>query len=828
MGTILQDLRYAVRTIRKSAGFTAIAVITLALGIGANTAIFSVIEAVLLRPLPFHDPNRVVQVLETAKNLPYESASGEDYFDWESQNHSLESSSITTWEETYNASGTGEPETVAAIRAEANFFSVLGAEPFVGRGFVRGEDQPGKDHVAVLSYGLWQRYFGGSKDAIGKTLELNFQRYTVVGVMPRGFNYPQRTDVWIPIDKTIKGTSARGNYSFRVIGRLKPGVTVEQANADLSAVAARLAGEYPDTNKDRGARVVPLKRRITEDSRPQLLLLLGAVALVLLVACANVANLLLARAARREREMALRSALGASRARLVRQLLTESVLLSVGGAAVGLVGAWWAVQIAQSTTWLPIPRENPIQLNTTVLLFTLAISILVGLLFGIAPALEASRVDLAETLKKGGRNVAGATAWRSRLRDGLVIAEIAASLALLVGAGLMLRTFARMRNTDIGVRSQSVLTMAVQLPQIKYTSLRERRAFYDQLLARVWALPGIRSAAMAQTLPLEGDHTWGGYPEGTSDWRAAFVPLTVNFVTTDYFPVMGIPFLTGRNFTVEELDRALDSSAKYSEFLKEHPEPGMAVHREFATSAIISRSTAQRLWPNQNAIGKTFISGNIPVEVVGVVEDVKETGIRDSAGVTPQAYFPYTQELDNWYYPEVIVARTSMAAGSAVPWIRGVVQQLDSGLPVSRVRTMQQVIAENMEDTSLQTSLLGIFAGLGLLLATVGVYGVMAYLVTQRTQEIGIRMALGANPRSLWMIVVGRAAWLTALGTLAGALTALLLTRLLRSMLFGVSATDPLTFVGVALVLAVVALAACYIPARRATKIDPIIALRHD
>lgn len=828
MQTLWQDLRYAVRMLAKAPGFTAVAVLTIALGIGANTAIFSVIDAVLLRPLPFHDPDRVVQILETAKNLPYVETSGEDYFDWESQNHSLEASSITTWEESYDASGAGEPETASVIRAQANFFSVLGVEPFLGRAFVPGEDRPGKDRVAVLSYGFWQRHFAGTKDAIGKSLELNFQPYTVVGVMPRWFNYPQGNDVWIPIDKTIAGTSARGNYSFRVIGRLKPGVTIAQANADLSSIAGRLAREYPDTNKDRGARVVPLRTRITQDSRPELLLLLAAVALVLLVACANVANLLLSRATQREREMALRSALGASRGRLVRQLLTESVLLSVTGAALGLLGASWLVSFAQTTTWLPIPRQNPIELNTTVLLFTAAVSIVVGVLFGLAPALQISRVNLAHGLKEGLRGVIGASGWRSRLRDGLVIAEVATSLALLVGAGLLMRTFARMRSADIGVQPENTMTMAVELPDTKYTTFPARRAFYDQLLARVQALPGVRSAALAETLPLEGDHTWGGYPEGASDWHAALVQLRVNFVTSDYFRTMGIPFQAGRNFTTQEFNRAFVSSTRGADFAKQHPEPGIAVHPEFATTAIISRSAALGLWPKQNPIGKVFISGNIPVEVVGVVEDVKEMGIRDSAAVTPQAYFPYTQELDNWYYPEKIVVKTKVAPETTVSAIRGTVQQLDSSLPVFRVRTMQQVIAENMQDTSLQASLLGIFAGLGLLLAAVGVYGVMGYLVTQRTHEIGIRMALGAEERDVLRLVLGRGFKLAILGVAIGIAGSFAVTRFLSSLLYGVKPTDPETFTAVSIILVGAALLASYIPARRAMHVDPVVALRNE
>ena len=824
--TLLQDLRYALRMLRKSPGFTAVTILTLALGIGANTAIFSVIEAVLLRPLPFRNPGRIVRILESVKNLPYTSISGEDYFDWESQNRTLGGSSIATNTQDYNASGAGNPETVAVVRTEANFFSVLGADPLIGRGFAAGEDQEGKDHVAVLSYGFWQRHFAGNASALGKTVALNYQPYTIVGVMPRWFNYPESTDVWIPIDKTVKGTSARGNYSFIAIGRLKPRVTIQQAQADLSAIAARQAQLYPDTNKDHGVSVIPLKTRITQGSRPQLLLLFGAVALVLLVACANVANLLLSRAARREREMALRGALGASRSRLVRQLLTESVLLSLAGASLGLIGASWCVNLAQSIAWLPIPRANPIQLNTTVLAFTVLVSICVGVLFGLAPALEASYLNLAEALKEGSRSVASSSGWRSRLRDGLVIVEVATSLALLVGAGLLLRTFARLRNADIGIHANNVLTMAVVLPDTKYASMPSRHFFYEQLASRIQSLPGIDSAALVQTLPLEGDHTWGAYPEGASDWRASLIQLNVNFITPDYFRTLGIPFIAGRNFTPQEINRALGVSQRFTDFIKKNPSFTPGEHREFLSSAIISHAMAQKLWPNQNPIGKVYVSGNIPVQVIGEVGDVKEVAVRDPAW--PEAYFPYTQELDNPFYPEEIVAKTKMAPESAASEIRSAVGQLDSGLSLFRVRTMQQVVAENMEDTSLQTWLLAIFAGLALVLAAVGVYGVMAYLVTQRTHEIGIRVALGAQPRHVLSLVMGHGAWLAAIGAAAGTALALALSRLMSTLLFGITPTDVPTFFSVIAFLMAVALLACYIPARRAMKVDPMIALRHE
>lgn len=825
--TLLQDIRYGLRTLRKNPGFTSIAVITLALGIGANTAIFSVVYAVLLRPLPFHDSDRVVRILEAVKNLPYTSISGEDYFDWEAQNHTLAGSSIATFTQSYNASGAGEPETVAVARTEANFFSVLGAEAFAGRSFASGEDQPGKDHVALLSYGFWRRHFGGDADAIGKTVELNYQPYTVVGVMPRWLNYPESIDVWIPIDKTVEGTSSRGNYSFMAIGRLKPGVTIQQAQSDLSAIAARQAQLYPDTNKDHGVSVIPLKTRITQNSRPQLLMLLSAVALVLLVACANVANLLLARAARREREMALRATLGASKMRILRQLLTESILLSCAGATLGLLGASWCISLAQSTAWLPIPRTNPISLNTTVLAFTVGVSVLVGLLFGLAPALEASRVNLAEALKESTRSVASSAGWRGRLRDALVISEIAVSLALLIGAGLLLRTFARMRGADIGVRPHNVLTMAVALPDTKYKSLPDRRAFYDELLARVRSVPGIDDAALAETLPLEEDHSWAGYPQGASDWRAALVQLKVNFVTTDYFRVMGISFRDGRSFTGQEFDRALAVSEQFADFLKKNPVFRPGEHREFFCSAILSRAAAQGLWPNQDPIGRVFIAaGNIPVQVVGVVGDVKEEDIRTEA--TPAAYFPMTQELDNSFYPERIVVKTKMGPETAVSAIRSTVQQLDGSLSLFGVRTMREVVTENMENTRLQTTLLGIFAALGLVLAAVGIYGVMSYLVSHRTHEIGIRVALGAQPRHVLALVMGRGARLAGTGVAIGAAVALSLTSLISSFLFGVAPTDPVTFLGVTVFLFVVALLACYIPTRRAMRVDPMVALRYE
>jgi predicted permease len=486
------------------------------------------------------------------------------------------------------------------------------------------------------------------------------------------------------------------------------------------------------------------------------------------------------------------------------------------------------VNLGQSITWLPFPRTTSIRLDTTVLLFTVAVSIFVGLLFGLAPALQASRVNLVESLKESARGVTGSAGWRGRLQDGLVVAEIATSLALLVGAGLLLRSFARMRTADIGVHTDNILTMAVVLPDTKYKAFSARRAFYDQLLARVQSLPGIEIAALAQTLPLEGDHSWAGYPEGASDWRASLVQLRVNFITPDYFRLMGIPFYAGGNFTPREFDRALAVSEKFDDFTKKNPAFHFGEHREFLCSAILSRSAAQGLWPNQNPIGKVFVSGNIPVQVVGVVGDVKETGIRDAAAATPQAYFPVTQELDSWFYPEEIIVKTRSVPTGAISAIRASVQQLDGSLSTFRVRTLQQVVGESMEDTSLQTSLLGAFAGLAVLLAAVGVYGVMSYLVSQRAHEIGIRVALGARRGDILRLVLGHSARLALAGAVLGLLLAFALTRLIAKPLYGVGATDPRTFAVVSLLLFGVALAACYIPARRAMRTDLMVALRYE
>jgi putative ABC transport system permease protein len=825
MGTLVQDLKYGIRMLAKSPGFTAIAILTLALGIGANTAIFSVINSVLLRPLPFKDPGRLVQLWETESapgNYPF---TGPDYLDWQKQNRTLEASSLYTWDRGVNASGSGEPETASVIAAQANFFSVLGVQPRMGRAFASDEDQPGKTHLAILSYSFWQRHFGGDLGAIGKNIELNSEAYAVIGVMPRSFNFPPSTDIWTPFEMSAKNLGPRGSHSYRALARLKPGVTVGQAQAELATIAKRLEQQYPDSNEKVSAVVVSMKEEITKSSREQLCVLLGAVALVLLIACANVANLLLARATGRQREVALRAVLGASRWRVVRQLLTESILLSLSGAGLGLAAAWWCVSLLEAAKTLPIPRENPVQIDFTVLFFTVTVSLLVGLLFGLAPALHASQLDLSEELKSSAQAVGGASGWRRAMRDALVIGEIATSLALLVGAGLLLRSFARLRNSEIGVQAQNVLTMGINLREKKYTSLAARREFFDQLLERVERTPGIAAASISTEIPLEGGTNGYISVEGRDDAALRNQLFEWNYITPDYFRAFGVPLLQGQNFSAADIAHVGEVNLKINELFAA-PNPPKELPKDLTWVAVINSAMARMIWPNQDPIGKIFKTGGLlPARVIGVVGDVKEWGIREA--VVPQAYFPATGALNlNWSWR--LTVKTTAAPLNSLGAIRSSLGALDNSLALFKPRTMDDVISESMQDTSLQTFLLAVFAALAALLAVVGLYSVMAYLVTQRTHEIGVRMALGAQQTDVLQLVLRHGSKLILIGVGTGIVAALALTRLMSSLLFGVTATDPATFAAVAILLATVAVAACYIPARRASRVDPMVALRYE
>jgi putative ABC transport system permease protein len=830
---VAQDIRFSLRMLRRSPGFTTIAVLTLALGIGANTAIFSVINCVLLKPLPFKAPALLVSLRETESapgNFPLDGA---DYIDWQAQNKTFASMSLYSFNgfaRSFSATGAGVPESAAVVSTQANFFDTLGVQPLAGRLFAQGEDAAGKDHVMILSYAFWQRHFAGQPSALGKTVQLNGEPYTLIGVMPPWFNFPAATDLWIPFDMTIPLMHNRGSHWANALGRVKEGVSIEQARADLLSISQKINEQFrkPD-DRDIHSLVFPLKERLVGDSRSQLMILLGAVTLVLVVACANIANLLLARSTGRQREMAVRAALGAGRWRLAHQLLTESILLSLAGAAVGLLAAWWGVSLLRSMESSPIPQVNPVHVDVTVLLFTVAVSIIVGVLFGLAPALQFSGLNVSEELKSSATAVVGTTGSGRTLRSILIVSEIAVSLALLIGAGLLLRTFAHLHSADIGVRPENVLTMRLNLPEAKYKTSPDEQRFFDDLMTRTGQIPGVLAAAASTEIALDGGRN--GYVSVPGNTNAATSNQLVeqNYITQDYFRTFGIHLLSGRTFTSEDMQRTADFTVKVAAMYKTAKDPAtVKVPPDLAFVVVINQAMAKMFWANQDPIGKTFTGqGGGPLRIViGVVSDEKQEGIRQQP--LPENYFPLTQTFDEAGASATISVKTAVPSAAVLNPIRGTIRGLDASLAVFHVRTMDEVIAENMQDTTLQTFLLAVFAALALTLAAVGLYGVMSYLVKQRTHEIGIRMALGAGRGDLLKLVIGQGAKLIFTGLGIGIAVALLLTRLISAMLFGVTATDPATFLGVAVLLTLVALLACYIPARRAMHADPVAALRYE
>jgi predicted permease len=824
LGEVIADVRYGLRQLRRNPGFTAVAVITLALGIGANTAIFSVVNAVLIRRLPFRSPDRLVQLWETEAAPGTYPFAGPDYLDWQAQNHTLAGSSLYTWQQSVNASGAGEPEEVSVVRTQANFFRVLGVKPLLGRTFVAGEDQAGHDRVAILSFGFWQRHFGGRRDALGKTLELNFEKYTVVGVMPASFRMLGEADIWVPQDMSPQRLGMRGSHNYLAIGRLKPGVTVARARAEFGTIAKRLERQYPKSNDNVGAAVVPLKEELVGNSRPELLIMLGVVGLVLLIACANVANLSQARATGRHREIAVRRALGAARGRIVRQLLTESVVLSMAGGVCGLVLAWAGVNILAASPNLSIPQPNAIRLDGMVLLFTLVVSLLVGVLFGLAPAWRVSQLHLSDEIKSSAAAALSTTGDRRLLRDALVVGEIGTSLVVLMGAGLLLRSFIRLRETRVGVDAEGVLTARLVLPAQKYVNAGQVGSFYQRLLDKLRRAPGVKEAAISTELPLEGGSNGYITIPGTSNAGFEKTLVEWNYVTPTYFRLLGIPFFQGRNFSTHDSHETAEGTAKVDAMVrtgKIHPVPGV----EFP--AIINRTMAKTFWPGQEALGQVFeLGGIIQARVIGIVGDVNEWGIREP--VIPEAYWPLTGAFDEYGRPMIVTLKSQFGSGALTTMLRNQVRALDNNLALFHVRTMARVISEHTGGTRYRTLLFGFFGLLALSLAAVGIYGVMAYTVNQRTHEIGIRLALGAQKADVLRMVVGQGLRLTLVGLAVGLVSTLALTRLLSSLLYGVTPTDPLTFVVISVILFGIALLACYIPARRAAKVDPMVALRYE
>ncbi|HEX9424745.1 MAG TPA: ABC transporter permease [Pyrinomonadaceae bacterium] len=832
MNSLLQDLRFGLRMLVKNPIFALIAVVTLALGIGANTAIFSVVDAVLLRPLPYPEANRLVFLWSTmnSQGVPLSSSALPDYNGWRDRNEVFDGLAAF-YNGDFNLSSAGSPpEFIQGAYITANLFQVLKISPSLGRLFASEEEQFGRHHVVLLSYGLWERRFAGDRDIVGREIKLGGESYTVTGVMPRGLpffdNLPD-VELWTPISFAPNDNMAtRNNHFINIVGRLKAGVNAQQAQQDANAIAKTMYEETPG-EVDLGALVVPVQEQLAGDSRTGLLLLLGAVAFVLLVACVNVANLLLARASARGKELAIRASLGASRARIVRQVIIESLPLGIFGGLLGSLLAIWGISLLSSLLPSSLPRGNPISVNSRVLLFTFALALLTILIFGLLPALQAAKAEVRESLNEGRSGIGSRR--QGRMRRLLVIAEVALALVLLVASGLMVRSFIKLRQVDVGFTEHNVITLRVPLPEAKYPTPKTADdprdptglVFYEQLLQRVRTLPGVKSATAATVLPLGAGQGWGKFlsVEGQAADSIDKVPL-VRFalVSSDYFRTFGIALRQGRPFATED---------------QSNSQP----------VAIINETLTRRFFPNKNPIGKTLWMGPpenlLPPEaltlvnrfprrlIVGVVSDVKGGSLNQP---TPSlVYAPLTQHRrEGWSNNLMLAVQTSTRPDTLASAIREQVGALDPDQPVASIRTMDELLERTLSGAKFTLLLFTLFAALALVLAAIGIYGVMATAVTQRTHEIGLRMALGAQRRDVLRLVIGEGMIQVFIGIAAGLASAMALTRLMSSLLFGVSATDPVTLALITLLLASVALLACYLPARRATKVDPLVALRYE
>ncbi|MGA9998173.1 MAG: ABC transporter permease [Pyrinomonadaceae bacterium] len=810
MRNLLQDVRYGFRMLLKRPGFTAIAVLTLALAIGANTAIFSIVNAVLLRPLPFREPERLAMLWETHPQTGRMGVAGENFREWQKQTQTLEGITLFANSD-FDLAGDGEPERVQGTAATANFFSIVKAEATLGRTFLEGDDRPEAPRVVILSYGLWQRRYGGDRNVIGKTLKINGESASIIGVMPQDFS--SDSQLWTPF-VINPNQPISGGRSFSAMARLKPGVTVQQAQAEMDTIARRLESARPEFNTGWGIQLVPLMEQVVGWIRPALFVLLGVVGFVLLIACANVANLLLARAAGRQKELAIRAAIGASHLHIMRQLLTESMLLALLGGALGLLIALWGVDLLVALSPNLLPRAKEIGIDKTVLGFTVLLSLLTGIFFGLAPALQHSRPNLNELLKEG-KTTSGAGFGHRRLGSALVVAEVAIALVLLIGAGLMLRSFLHLTRIDPGFNPQHALTMQISLSEAKYKEDQQTITFYTEALERLRALPGVEAVGTTHVLPLSGTDssrpfiiTGRPLPEAGKETGASY-----RVISPDYFRAMGIPLLQGRDFNQHDT-------------------------AETSGVVMINSTLARRNFGGEDPVGKQMRQGAVNSQtpwltIVGVVADVRHGGLDTEP--RPEMYFPYSQiamqqsnSISKNSRRITLVIRTASDPSNVAAAARREILGIDKEQPVTGVRTLADYVSGWVAPQRFNLLLLSIFAGLALLLAAIGVYGVIAYGVAQRTHEIGIRMALGARTRDVLGMVVKQGMTLVLIGIGLGLVGAYILTRVMSKLLFGISATDPLTFAGVALLLIVVAFIACLIPARRATKVDPMIALRYE
>ena len=811
--TLAQDIRYGVRVLLKHKAFTAVAVITLALGIGANSAIFSVVNELLLQPLPYRDADRIVMLWEvTPEGRHMNTTSRANFRAWRAQSTSYEHMAAFS-DQRLTLTGDGEPEELSGQLAVPEIFKVLGVEPMLGRTLLPEDGEPGSPPVAVLSYGLWQRRFGGQPSAIGQTITLSGLKFTVVGVMPRNFQFhiKQRSgtgrpaEVWIALPMPAGGTANERGRFLSTVARLKDGVTPEQAAAELRTIEARLSDEAPAYNKNYSAEVLPLREQFFGNVRRPLWLLLGAVGFVLLIACANVANLLLSLATSREKEIALRSALGARRSRIVRQLLTESLLLALFGSALGLGFAWLGIKALLLISPRDLLNLQGVGVNFSVLMWTLGVSVLTGIIFGLAPALQISRLNLNDSLKEGGKADSGQAAGNRRMRNVLVVSEIALAVVLLASAGLLVKSFIRLQQVDRGFNPDNVLSLVVRLPNAGYPEDEQLVQFFGQAMERVRHLPGVRSAGMVNFLPLYGGlgSSTGFKIEGRPEPPPGQGPsCDVRVVDGAYFPTLGIPILRGRNFSPLE-------------------------ERQAKRVILINEALARKHFPNEDPIGQrldvAMFENPVVTEVIGVVGNVRYDSLIDEA--PPAVYFPHP-ELP---YPFMtLVLRTEGDPTAVAPAVQREIRALDPNQPVSDVRTMDQVMSEAVSRSRFNTLLLGLFAALATLLAAVGIFGVMNYSVALRTREIGLRLAIGAQPRQVLLLVLKQGLLLTVVGLILGLAAAFALTRLLTGLLFGVQAADASTFATISVLLLLVSLFACYLPARRAMRIDPMSALRYE